>query len=280
VRRGSEVKAGDVLATFTLNSDDIALPTRQLELERAIEDRESRVSAMQENIAALNEQLAVAADSFESEILSLRISRSELELEQYIYLQDRTIASLQAEIANLEATQSMDSIIAPVDGVIASVASKREGDAVSSGEVLITMYSTESMLIRVEDLSGDFRYGMDVSIEVGPTKGRTTISGHVVASDSILPDAYARGFAYIQLDPYEDDGSLRLSSPLARGNTEYLENILLIPRKAAVLEEGKYYVTLLVDGRPQKRYINHIMNTSSYSWVVQGLSEGDVVILD
>ena len=43
---------------------------------------------------------------------------------------------------------------------------------------------------------------------------------------------------------------------------------------------GKYYVNCLVNGVPQKRCINAGQLTSGELWVVQGLQEGDVVIVE
>ena len=279
VSRGDMVKAGDVLATFTLEEDEVALSSLQLSLVRAQEDFAAGLEEQDNGIAALSEQYAAATSQYERELLSLQIARAEIALEQYTYQQERQIASLQEDIADLEAARENHVLLAPYDGEISAITYKREGDMVSSNEVLITLSRMDGMLLRVDNSSGYFRYGMQVIVEVGPAKERVQLTGQVVGADTLLPESRRLGYAFIALDPYDAE-EIRFINPTAHAPTYYLENVLLLPRRAATLESGQYYVTKLTDGMVQKRFVNLIMNNNTDAWILQGVSEGETVILD
>ncbi len=279
VSRGDTVQAGDALATFTLEKDEVALSSLQLSLERAQEALETSLEEREIAIDALNRQYASASDRYERELLALQIARAETELEQYTYQQNREISALREDITELEEQQANTVLISPFDGEIVSLTYKREGDVVSSGEVLVTLSRTDGMLLAVDNASGYFRYGMQVVVEVGPAKDRVQLTGQVVGADTLLPESRRLGYALIALDPYDEE-EIRFVNPTAHAPTYYLENVLLLPRRAAVLEGGKYYVTKLVDGMVQKRFVNLIMNNTTEAWILQGVSPGETVILD
>ena len=55
----------------------------------------------------------------------------------------------------------------------------------------------------------------------------------------------------------------------------------MVNRKGITMNEGKYIITRLrEDGVTQKRYVRMGLFTSSEAWIVQGLEEGDVIIID
>ena len=257
----------------------MALSSLQLSLVRAQEDFAAGLEEQENGIAALSEQYAAATSQYERELLSLQIARAEIALEQYTYQQERQIASLQEDIADLEAARENHVLLAPYDGEISAITYKREGDMVSSNEVLITLSRMDGMLLRVDNSSGYFRYGMQVIVEVGPAKERVQLTGQVVGADTLLPESRRLGYAFIALDPYDAE-EIRFINPTAHAPTYYLENVLLLPRRAATLESGQYYVTKLTDGMVQKRFVNLIMNNNTDAWILQGVSEGETVILD
>ncbi|MBE5767332.1 MAG: hypothetical protein E7335_09250 [Clostridiales bacterium] len=279
VVRGDKVKAGDVLATFTLETDEIAMTSKRLSLSRMQESFEAEKLARENELFAMREQLSCVSDRFDREILQLRIERKELELERYIYDQNYQIESLAAEIAEIEAHQQNTQLVSPVDAVISKINYKRTADPVSPGEILIEMYSTDGMLMIIENPSSHFRYGMDVQIEIGSSKERSFVTGRVVAADTLVPEGERTGYAYIKLDPYDEE-TVRFTNPIAKASTYYLENVLLLSHKALVLDGGKYYVHKLVDGMVQKRFVQYIINNGTDAWMLEGVSEGETLIID
>lgn len=280
VKRNDEVKKGDVLAVFSLPGDKVTLATKQLSLDNAIAELESGTLSRQESIDELMEQFASVTDPYERQILSLRVQRAEIALEQYVYQQELKIAELQETVSELEEELTTTTLVAPADGIISELQFKRTGDRISSNEILITLYSTDDLLIEVDNSNGYFRYGMEVTVDVGRPKNRTSLTGHVVGSDEALPESRKNKLVYVALDDYEYDDEIDFLQISVYGVSQSLENVVIIPRRSATLNDGKYYVRKLVDGQIQKRYINYGMQNTSHIWVLQGLDAGETIITD
>ena len=278
VARNDIVQKGDILARFSLDVDKSALAALELELQRAQEDMEQTIADAEENELEMQRALLSTADSYERELIRLQLQRAEIVLEQYLFNQERIIADLEEQIAEALAEQEGSVLVAPADGMIYEIEFKRPGETVRNGENLIVMYTDARLLLCVDNADGAFRYGMDVIVEVGPNKDRAQIPGKVVGADTLLPTLERNGKAYIEFGGTADDNLIR---PTVRATTVQLNHVLTIPRNAAALEGGKYYVTQLVDGVPQKRFISAVVNTGIRQfWVLHGLNEGDEIIID
>lgn len=278
VKRNQSVKKGDVLAVFTLEGDEVALSTQRLSLERAQEDLKTQKEAYQERIDEMYMTLTTTTDRFERDMLSLQIAYEEVSMAKYVYQQEIKIADIEKAIAELEEISEGNVLVAPADGVVTKISYVREGDRVSTSEVLITLYREERLLYRVDNTSNYFRYGMKVTVDVGPGKNRTTLTGSVVAADTLLPSSRRTNYAFIRLDPYDE--SIRMNNPVAKAPTEYVGNVMVLPRQAVELEAGKYYVTKYVDGTLQKRYVQYVKNNTTSTWLMQGIQSGETIIIE
>ena len=278
VSRRSVVKAGDVLATFTLDVDEEALSSTQFALERTQESYAKGKIDRQENIEELLKQRAEIKDVYQRELLTLRIRREQLALEQYCFQQDAQIASLQEQLAEMQEENSKTQLIAPFDGVITDMQYKREGERVYNGEVLITLYREDGMLLRIDNSALHFRYGMEMTVTSGSKNDPDVYHGRVVAADNQLLSSRRLGHAFIQLEDLPKDA--RLSRLTAAGVSQYLDNVMVIPRRATTMEGGKYYVECLFGGSLQKRFVNVGLMNSSEAWILQGIQPGDTVIVD
>lgn len=277
VERRSEVKAGDVLAVFSVPTDPVELESRRLSLNRAQENYESGKLQRQETLEEMTRQHATASPQ-ERELLALKLRRLKVELEQYCYQQECALADQEKVIAELEEEQNRSVLISPVDGIVTDVVYKREGERVRLNEKLITVARTDGMLMRIKNQSNDFRYGARVTVEVGPNKSRTALTGTVVSACNMLPENRRSDYAYIELDPYEE--GLKLTRPSASYCSIYLENVLTIPRRALSLDSGMLYVEKAEGGVARKRFVNQAAQSVSTSWILQGLEEGDIIIND
>ncbi len=278
VSRGEEVREGDVLARFRITGSVAEMERMELELKRAEEETERGLKDRDEQILRARAAVSEAADSYERERCSLALRRLEIEREQYADRRQYSLDNQRQAVEEARAAWEMDELVAPMDGVITDLTYKRPDDAVYAGEVLVTMYSTDVMLLHVDNAAGSFRYNMPVTITVGTNKARVDLTGRVVAADNALSDNHRTGHAFIQLDPYDE--SVKLRNPKATGALIRVEDVLTISRKAATLESGKYFVTKLVDGMVQKRYVNNGPSNTSTIWVLQGVSDGETLILD
>lgn len=277
VERRSEVKAGDVLAVFSVPTDPVDLEARRLSLRRTQENYEAGKLQRQEKLEEVTRQHAAASPK-ERELLALKLRRMKVELEQYCYQQECALWDQEQVIAELEEEQNRSVLISPVDGVVTDVVYKREGERVWLNEKLITVAREDGMLMRVKNQSNDFRYGARVTVDVGPNKSRTALTGTVVSACNMLPENRRSDYAYIALDPYEE--GLKLTRPSASYCSVYLENVLTVPRRALSLDGGKHYVEMAEGGIARKRYVNQAAQNVLASWVLQGLEEGDIIIND
>ncbi len=278
VSRRQEVKEGDVLATFTLDIDEEALSSLQFALEHTQESYAKGKLEQQEAIEELLKARAEIKDVYERELMTLRIERAQLALEQYCFQQDAQIVSLQERLAKMQEENSRTQLIAPFDGVITDMEYKREGERVYNGEALITLYREEGMLLRIDNSALNFRYGMEMTVTSGSKKDPVVYHGRIVAADNQLLSSRRLGHAFIQLDELPEES--RLSRLTATGVSQYLSNVMVIPRRATTMEGGKYYVECLYGGSLQKRFVNVGLMNSSSAWVLQGIHPGDTVIID
>jgi len=79
-------------------------------------------------------------------------------------------------------------------------------------------------------------------------------------------------------------GNQLLGMPVTvTGNTEEIQNVTIVDRKAVELEEGEYYVQLMEDGQVKKRFVTlgsaNNNGNGSVVWIVDGIEEGDELAL-
>lgn len=279
VARRQEVKKGDVLAVFHVERDEVALASAKLALENGRSDYGLQRLAREEDLQEMAEALAQTGDRYERELLTLRMESAKLSLEKYCYEQECTLSDLEKKIADMEDLMSRTTLVSPFDGVVTDLTYKRDGERVYNGEVLITLYRTDGVLLRIDNSNGYFRYGMDVKVEYGVSKKRTAITGRVVGADTMLPNELKRGYAYIELYGY-DGNEKKFTNPSVSAANVYLDNVISLPKRAVILDGGKHYVSKLADGLVRKRFVNVALTSPGAVWVLQGVDAGDTLIME
>ena len=279
VKLGDEVKAGDLLATFTRDVDEVALERNRISLLRGEEAYQRQMNAYQDALDELMTHLAMETDSIERKMLSLRIDRKKIECDKYAMETQHALTVLRESIAEMEADYAVTELYAPVDGKIEIVAYKQPDEKISTSEVLLTITEQRGLLFLVDNSNQHFRYGMDVTMEIGGNGNRITVDGKIVACDMLIPESRRQNAAYMLVDEAKLS-SVKLTRPIAYAQVYYLDNVLVVPKKAVTLAEGKYYVTLLQNGMPAKRYVNFAMNALNTSLLLDGVSAGDLIIID
>lgn len=278
VERKDEVKKGDVLATFELDFDEVGYAEAQLELERLQADALLAEERAQAELEALEKDLLKAASPADKALAQLRIRRAEIAREQAADSYSRRADAVRKRIAEMDAQKEAAVLVAPMDGVVTEIEGKRAGDEVAEGEALMTIRREDVMLLAIENPAGAFRYGAEVTIEVGSGKDRSQLSGRVVAVDTMAPAAERMGYA---LAEFENPDGVKLTRMTATEAMIRVENVMLVPRKCVNMDGGKYYVMLLENGVPQKRFINCVFSSSAQdTWVLQGLEIGDEIVVD
>lgn len=279
VKRGDVVKKGDILARFTITGSEVQMTKMELDLARAEESLALGIESREKEIAKRRAELASVQDEFERAKKELQLRKLEIELEQYIYRQERNIDRQKEAIADEIERRETNVLISPVDGVVTETVYKKVDDAVGKNERLVTIYSEDVKLLRIDNGSGGFRYNMPVQVTSGTGDKQVTVTGRIVAADDAIPEKERTGHAFVLLDPYDEE-NIKLRSPKVIAPTISVDDVLIIKRKTVTLEAGKYFVTKLTDGMVQKRFIEYGLGNSADVWVLNGLSEGDTLIID
>ena len=278
VQKGDTVKAGDVLARFRITASHAEFTRLKLDLQRTEEQTAEQIRSREQEIAGKRAELAKTSDPYEKALLELSLQKMEIELEQYKYRQQYSIAQKRSAYNDEYARSTTDVLVSPVDGVVRDLTYKTVDDAVSPDETLVNISSGESILLEVQNESGQLRYNMPVEIRIGGIKDSKAFTGRVVAADDAIPAPERTGYALIQLDTYDEEVTAAKSLSVTAQSVR-LDNVLLIPRGAVTQETGQHVIKL-TDGKLQKRYIETGIYNMNSVVVLAGVEEGETLILD
>ena len=95
----------------------------------------------------------------------------------------------------------------------------------------------------------------------------------------MLGAALKQGQALIELDG-KLDPALAKRKVAVTGNDVDLHNVLLVNRSAIKKDESRRYVYVLDGETVKKRYVVEGENNMSTTWILDGLTEGQTLILD
>lgn len=292
VEKGQEVQAGDVLMTFEIASDKIALEELEIKLLRMREDYARKKDVLEIEIAEAEEEAEEIEDGHSYRIAVLNIEKQRISYEQYVYETEKSIVELQEQITEYKETIANNQLVAPIDGVISSVVYYSAGDDIEVGEKLISMYATDTFILKVSNADDKLRYNMEVSVKNTNQANAQTYIGRVVSAPNILPSGVNQDYAIIELEEglkLEDYGFR--AGPGGRGfgfsvsieftaNLQELHSVLLTDKSALQKEDGKYFVYILEDGAIHKRFVSVGLSSKNSAWIIDGLSDGQELILD
>ena len=170
-----------------------------------------------------------------------------------------------------------NTLTAPFDGIIDYIEAYNVGDQIGEGQLLVKMHAGEEYCLAVEDIAGNFRYNMDVTVTAGPKNDTKTYHGKVVTAYNVLTPAVPEGKVLIRLEEETAEEELQMGLK-CYADTEKLQNVLILDRKLIGLEEEKSYVSILEGDTIQKRYITEGLRNTKQVWIVDGISEEQKVI--
>lgn len=273
VEEGAHVKAGDVLAEC-----EVILSEEEVEAERAAAERlTAEMEQLRERydaeISALEKQQKTLSGEMKT-LCGLEIELKTLEAEHQLADYSSRLERAEDAVSVWEGKKSANSITAPMDGVIDSLAYVKAGDTVSSHRWMIKMHSETDEYLKVTDKKSELNSLMKVTVMAD--YGKTFYTGRVVQADNVLWSDIAAGTAYVLLD----DESVVLSelvNPTVLTVKPVLENALLVKRTSVLTAKGRKYVMLLEDGVVGKRYVTVGPNDSDYVCILSGITDGDIV---
>lgn len=271
---GDEVKAGDVLARFSKEKDEVKFARLELALSQAEQAMSEGIRQRQEKITEIREQLTQITDAFEKELTELTLEYYETELEQYRYQQQKNMDRQRTALEEATADLNDIELTAPVDGYVSDITRYSRGDYVSAGRYSVTIQQRDVQLLSITSKSAfsQLRYNLPVTISFQSEK----LTGRVVYAGDAIPLAGETDAIYIELDPEFSDIQIRSASMTC--DLMGLGNIAIIPQAFLKTDSGgNTYVFLQVDGKSQRRYVQCLYQDYDYAVIPMGLSDGDIL---
>lgn len=288
VQNGQRVEAGDVLSVFRKRSDNVRLAEIEVELQGLAAEREDGLYDRDKADEDLREQLyeleILPSDEktyrvyVQGQVLQAQLARSALEREQFLLRLEERERKLSAEREEILAGERDLTVAAPVSGVVTGLQTLSPGENCEAGRALLRVYAPERYLLRAgEGILGELRVGQAVTIEYGPADERKTAPGVVVSAQSLLPPDLDAGGAAVAVQ--EDIPAADLVNPSVVSQEKILEDALLLPRTAVGSENGQSYVLLRKDGSPRKRFVQVGPQSNDQVVILDGVTEGQEVVL-
>lgn len=277
ISRTDHLEEGMQIGVLRSDNSGADLAEMQLSLERARTTLEEGVRSRDEAIARQQASLS-GLSSTQRQKAQLQLQKMQLERQSFIRRHERSISQMEEKIAEYLENTREQTLLAPESGRISYYCYATQGDSVYYDQVLLTLETASPYLLRIEDSGGEWRYGMEVTLEYGAHNSRSSCRARIVCADNILPHSDGTGYAYAvvedEIDPSE------ITQPSVKGEAYRVDNVLLIPKKAASPATGASRVALWNGSAIANRYIRTSLSNSNVTWVVQGLEEGQTLILD
>ena len=278
VETDQKVKKGTPLASFKIEYDAVALEERELQLKRANESYQTELQTRQTAIADIEKNNIALPEGLDKEISKLKVLKSKLDYEKFKLESEENLSKQAKELEDYKSSLAVTQLFAPMDGIISSINEIANSEIVKPDFVLATMHSEDTVLLEAADEAGILRYHMAVTIEVGNAEGKSTLNGIVISSPNILSDGLSVGTAYVQILDAPDDITWS-NNITVHAKPVNIENVLLVDTAAVFFNNKSPYVTILEDGKLHKRYFTAGGNNADYYWILQGLKEGQTVIM-
>ncbi len=192
---------------------------------------------------------------------------------------ENTIATEKLRLENYEKTMNNSIITASMDGVVTYVKRAFIGDIMNDYDTLISVADISVVQIQYEGNSAyDFALGMPVEIMY---KG-ATYTGSVIQTPDSVPTEEKEFFVntvifeidevpanYIVGDAFDVTALL-----------DYKENVVVLPKDAVKKFGSDEIVYVLENGEKRERYVEVGIDNGPYVEILNGLEQGDLVIIN
>jgi HlyD family secretion protein len=272
-RQGGSLQEQQSL-TSNINRTQLELAEAQRSLA-ALQKLESTGAASASEVAAAQQRVALDQESLSA--LQTRQQTRYLPAEL-----ERAQAAVADAQANLTAARSiLDQTVfrAPIDGTVYSIPVSRS-DFVEEGKLLFQMADLKQVRVRAyfdEPEIGSLAIGQPITVVWDARLGKEW-HGHIILLPSTVVDYKTRnvGEALVAID--DSDGTLLPDTHVTVTVTTSSEpNILVIPREALHVENGKPYVYRVVSGSLLRTPVATGTINLTQVAITSGLKDGDEV---
>lgn len=292
-------KAELSLAEARLAAVESLLPKEVDKAEAELQQRHATLALAQQDMARSESLLptqAISQEDYDRSRERLHVARAAvtvgqqaLELAKRRLVEERRqaeadIARAREAFNNAKIQLSYTTLVAPISGVIASVATQ-EGETVAAGlnaPTFVTIIDLDRLEVNamVDEVDiGKVRVGQKAVFTVDSYPARE-FPGKVVA---IYPDAVLlENVVYynVVLDIQGNEDKV-LRPQMTASATIFLDvksGALAVPAKAVKRERGKNVVYVLKDGQPQARQVKVGWKDGTWIEIASGLEEGETIL--
>jgi len=284
-KRGSTVKAGDVLATVSFEADELELARMELEYDRMVLHMNNTISNYYQSIASIKGN---------DRISQLQRLSVEYQLSAYQTAEELRCEKALQELEEYKLRFEPVDIVSPYDGIICSIGIFSKGSTLSKGNILLTIADPDSAYysaihtLSQDSESEDSEYdiyqqvflfgapGCRAIIDPDNALEATLVSSPLTAGGWISGSVNAP--TYFHLNNPEDSTSVQTN--IAQVTLLELENMIFLPLRAIHDREIQPYVNILENGTAVKRYVLCGPSNATSVCIIDGLEEGLQVILN
>lgn len=240
--------------------------------------------------ALSNAQAALTAATFAVEAAENALAQAEADLAlrktgnrpEVIAAQRARVAAEEATLSGLLADLAKRKILAPIDAVVTEVGAE-QGESVQPSQVIVSLNAKGKFEI-VSNVSevdiASIAVGQPVSITLDAFPTTETWTGTVITVNPA--EKVVEGVIFYETKIVFDQEDPRLKSGMTANldiETARRENVLRVPLRGIRSLPGRTYVEVLAGGKAEERDVKIGVENSRYAEVLEGLKEGDEVIV-
>ena len=278
VEKYQYITAGTPVARVSMEIDQVDLQ----ELGRKLLRLEQRYLAEQEAFLEAQEKREAAFAPWPPQrtIDEIRYRQAQLDFDRTAAGYERQMEDLREQIEELGRLAGMTEILAREDGFVLEVSALQRGQKLENGTVLLRLAPADRICLEFADSLQHYGFGNRVTLLAGETRVAQSYDAWVTSAvGKVLSSQWDPGVS--RLEGVYDIAELVGNGPFnVTGETNVMENVLLVPTEAVTAEKQKYYVTVLGEGgsMTKTQFIPGGSN-GQYYWVFDGLEEGARIVV-
>ena len=285
VSEGDVVKKGDPIARVSVSVDEIEKEEVELNLEAAKNNLEEYIS----DTSLLLDQYKKAAQTGterDRKLAELSYERLLATFKAEKEKRESRIDEYTLRLTEIEGLEGREYIYAPVDGIVDFGSGRGFSYKYRTNEVMnywpAVCYINDPTKVRVEVSGGSdlLRYNMPVKIIQSSGTKTLELTGRVITLKSTASSVNLMANDDI-IEVYGDASAFNPGKEVSvRFDKIYVEDALTVPKTAVKSDKKGSYVNVYVNGFSSKRYVVIGGADAMNNWIVSGVNEGDIVILD
>ena len=279
VNQGDVVKKGDPVVEVKVAVDEVEKEEVELNLSAAKRNLEEYVAdtkllldqykAASETGSEADRQLAALSYTKLLKTFNSEVENREARIDEYTLSLD--------EIEDLENTKYIN---ATTDGIVGYLARLRKGEVITGWSFLCVINDPEKVRVVVEGGSDTLRYNMPVKIIQRTGNRNVELTGRVLTMKSTASSVNLIARNDI-IEIYGDKSKLMPGSQVTiKFDKTYVEDAVMVKKSAIKTDKKGSYVNVFVNGFSTKRYVIIGGSDADRSWIVSGVNECDIVILE